>query len=348
MKNLTKIVDLRSDTVTLPSKEMITSIANSELGDDVFQEDPTVNQLENTVAKLVNKESAILVPSGTMGNLIAILIHAPRGTEVILGDKSHTFIYEAGGISAFGGIHSHQLKNNDDGTIDLNRIKNAIRDDNIHFPRTSLISLENTHNMCYGTPISEKYINLVKNIADEYYLPIHVDGARIFNSAISQGLDIKKLTKHIDSITFCLSKGLAAPIGSMLCGSEKFINEARRIRKALGGGMRQAGIIASAGLFSLKKFEKQIRCDHSNAQILAQGINEIDGLNIDISKVKTNIIYFSINKKIMSGKDFVKLMACYNIKFFEVSENRFRLVTHYGIDKSDIDYVLSLFNKFIK
>ena len=348
MKNLTKIIDLRSDTVTLPSKEMMTSIINSKLGDDVFQEDPTVNKLENRAAELVGKESAILVPSGTMGNLIAILVHAPRGTEVILGDKSHTFIYEAGGISAFGGIHSHQLKNNTNGTIDLDRIQNAIRDDNIHFPRTSLISLENTHNMCYGTPITEKYIKSVKKIADIYSLPIHIDGARIFNSAISQEVDVKQLTGNIDSITFCLSKGLAAPIGSVLCGSKTFINEARRIRKALGGGMRQAGIIASAGLFSLKKFDEQIRFDHNNAQMLAKGINEIDGLRIDIDKVKTNIIYFSIDSEIMSGNELVTLMNSHNIKFFEVSKNRFRLVTHYGINKSDIDYILSLFNKFIK
>ena len=345
---MNKIIDFRSDTVTLPTDQMLNAIKNADLGDDVFQEDPTVNKLENTVAKLVNKKSALLVPSGTMGNLIAILVHAPRGTEVILGDKSHTFIYEAGGISAFGGVHSHQLKNNADGTIDLDRIQNAIRDENIHYPRTSLISLENTHNMCYGTPITKKYIKSVKKIADEYSLPIHVDGARIFNSAISQELDIKELTKNIDSITFCLSKGLAAPIGSVLCGTNNFINEARRIRKALGGGMRQAGIIASAGLHSLKKFDNQIRCDHNNAQILAKGIDQIDGLKIDVNKVKTNIIYFSIDSKIMDGNELVKLMDSYNIKFFEVSENRFRLVTHYGIDKSDIDYVLSLFNKFIK
>ena len=348
MKNLTKIIDLRSDTVTLPSKEMMTSIINSKLGDDVFQEDPTVNKLENRAAELVGKESAILVPSGTMGNLISILVHAPRGTEVILGDKSHTFIYEAGGISAFGGIHSHQLKNNTNGTIDLDRIQNAIRDDNVHFPRTSLISLENTHNMCYGTPITEKYIKSVKKIADIYSLPIHIDGARIFNSAISQEVDVKQLTGNIDSITFCLSKGLAAPIGSVLCGSKTFINEARRIRKALGGGMRQAGIIASAGLFSLKKFDKQIRFDHNNAQMLAKGINEIDGLRIDIDKVKTNIIYFSIDSEIMNGNELVTLMNSHNIKFFEVSKNRFRLVTHYVINKLDIDYILSLFNKFIK
>ena len=347
MLNLNKIIDLRSDTVTLPSDDMLNVMMNAELGDDVFQEDPTVNELEKKAASIMNKESALLVPSGTMGNLISILAHCPRGTEVILGDKSHTFVYEAGGISAFGGIHSHQLTNNDDGTIDLDRIENAIRDDNVHYPRTSLISLENTHNMCYGTPLTIDYTKSVKKIADLYNLPIHVDGARIFNSAISQNIDVADLVNNVDSITFCLSKGLAAPIGSVLCGSKKFINESRRIRKALGGGMRQAGMIASAGLYSFNKISQQINNDHENARVLAEGLSKINCLNVDLDKVSTNIIYFSINQKVMKGKELVSLMSSHNVKFFEVSPNKFRLVTHYGIDKTDIDYVLSLFNKNI-
>ncbi len=348
MPNLNKIIDLRSDTVTLPSHEMLNSINKARLGDDVFQEDPSVNELEKKAALIMKKEAALLVPSGTMGNLISILVHCPRGTEVILGNKSHTFVYEAGGISAFGGIHSHQLNNNDDGTISLDEIENAIRDENVHYPRTSLISLENTHNMCYGTPLTPNYTNSVKKIATAYNLPIHIDGARIFNSAISQNIDASDLVTSADSITFCLSKGLSAPIGSMLCGTKKFIKEARRIRKALGGGMRQAGIIAAAGLCSMDQFTKQIIDDHNNARNLAEGLCEINGVNVDLEKISTNIIYFSINQNVMSGKELVRLMYSHDVKFFEVSPNRFRLVTHYGIDKTDIDSVLSLFKKYIK
>jgi len=240
---LKKYIDLRSDTVTQPSKLMLEEIVQSPLGDDVFIEDPTVNKLEDKAAKMLGKEKALLVPSGTMGNLIALLVHCPRGTEVILGDASHTFIYEAGGISAFGGIHSHQLKNEIDGTINIQSIESAIRQDNVHFPRTALICLENTHNMCFGSPIHSSYMNDVYAIAKKHKLKIHTDGARIFNAAVALNVDIRELVQHTDSITFCLSKGLSAPIGSILCGTEEFIHEARRMRKALGGGMRQAGII---------------------------------------------------------------------------------------------------------
>ena len=241
-----------------------------------------------------------------MGNLISFLAHCPRGTEAILGDKSHTFTYEAGGISAFGGIHSHQLKNEYDGTINIDSIKNAIRTDNIHFPKTSLISLENTHNKCFGYPLSKNYIDQVSNIAKENNIKLHVDGARIFNATVALNTSLEQLIKNVDSITFCLSKGLACPIGSLICGSNDFINEARRIRKALGGGMRQAGIIASAGLHVIDNIDFQILEDHQNAKMLADGINSIKGLKIDASKVKSNIIYCRLESSIMSEDEFFK------------------------------------------
>ncbi len=342
-----QVIDLRSDTVTLPSKEIKQAIFDAELGDDVFQEDKNVNLLEKQAANLSGKESALLVPSGTMGNLISFLVHCPRGTEAILGNKSHTFIYEAGGISAFGGIHSHQLQNSDEGLMDLAEIKQAIRLDNVHFPQTSLISLENTHNMCFGSPISKDYIDEVSNIAKENKLKLHVDGARIFNATTALNISLKDMIDNVDSITFCLSKGLACPIGSIICGSKEFIHLARRMRKVLGGGMRQAGIIAAAGLIAINQLESQIQDDHLNAQLLSDGINNINGLNVDCDKVKTNIIYFELKSKTISSTELLTKMKNSGILFFEVSPNKYRLVTHYGITKSDIKYTLSSFQKVL-
>ena len=342
-----QVIDLRSDTVTLPSKEIKQAIFDAELGDDVFQEDKNVNLLEKQAANLSGKESALLVPSGTMGNLISFLVHCPRGTEAILGNKSHTFIYEAGGISAFGGIHSHQLQNSDEGLMDLAEIKQAIRLDNVHFPQTSLISLENTHNMCFGSPISKDYIDEVSNIAKENKLKLHVDGARIFNATTALNISLKDMIDNVDSITFCLSKGLACPIGSIICGSKEFIHSARRMRKVLGGGMRQAGIIAAAGLIAINQLESQIQDDNLNAQLLSDGINNINGLNVDCDKVKTNIIYFELKSKTISSTELLTKMKNSGILFFEVSPNKYRLVTHYGITKSDIKYTLSSFQKVL-
>ena len=340
-----KYIDLRSDTVTQPSQFMLDALVQAPLGDDVFIEDPTVNKLEENAAQLLGTEKALLVPSGTMGNLIAILVHCPRGTEVILGDCSHTFIYEAGGISAFGGVHSHQLKNELDGTMKTESIKNAIRQDNVHFPRTSLICLENTQNMCFGSPITSEYMNDVMKIAKNHNLKVHTDGARIFNASTALKIDVRELVQYTDSITFCLSKGLSAPIGSVLCGSKEFIHEARRIRKALGGGMRQAGIIASSGLVALEQSIEQLKIDHSNAQYLAEEINKINYLDIKIDRIKTNILYFTINHKSINGNQFVSKMYDKGIKFFEVSENKFRLVAHSGINHDDVKYVIKMFNE---
>ncbi len=344
---MNKIIDLRSDTVTLPSDEMRQSIANADLGDDVFQEDPTINQLESKSSELFGKEAAIFVPSGTMGNLASILAHCDRGTEIILGDKSHTFVYEGGGISAFGGIHSRQLPNQDDGTLDVEEIKSAIRTENDHFPKTSAISLENTHNMCFGMPLSVEYINSVALIAKENGLKLHIDGARIFNAAVALNVAVKDLVENADSVTFCLSKGLAAPVGSVVCGGEKFIYRVRRNRKALGGGMRQAGILAAAGLLSLNLAESQLLEDHKNAKLLAEGIAQINGLTIDEKKVQTNIIYFGLNSPKLTGSQLVSKMDNRGIKFFEISSNRFRLVTHYGITRDDIEKTLEVLDKMV-
>ena len=355
---MSKIIDLRSDTVTLPSEEMRKAILSAKLGDDVFGEDPTVNELEAKAAKIIGKEAALLVPSGTMGNLVSVLVHCQRGTEIILGDKSHTFMYEAGGISAFGGVHSRQLKNQEDGTINIEEIKSAIRMDNDHFPKTSAITLENTHNLCNGAPLSPNYIADVADISHDNDMKLHIDGARIFNAAVAIDVDVKDLVMNADSVTFCLSKGLSAPVGSVICGSEEFIYQARRIRKALGGGMRQAGIIAAAGIFSMETMLDQIREDHENAMRLADGINEIEGLVIAPENIKTNILYFDIEKGKDRGEELARQtknidmypfkITLDNILFFESRPSRFRLVTHYGITRDDIEKALVTLKNMVK
>ena len=342
-----KKIDLRSDTITLPTKEMLDAIDRADLGDDVFQEDPTINQLEELAAKRFNKQAALFVPSGTMANLVAVLSHCQRGDEVILGDQAHTFLYEAGGISSFGGVHSRQLVNQADGTIAIDDIKHAIRKEDVHFPTTRLICLENTHNRCFGMPLSSDYVNSVAEVAKNDSILVHVDGARIFNAAVSLDTPVRLLTDEIDSVSFCLSKGLSAPAGSLLCGSEDFIYRARRNRKALGGGMRQAGILAAAGIIALENMTERIADDHQNARALAEGISDIKGISIDLDKIQTNIIYFSLDHPKIESSLFLDKMCEKNIHFFELGPSWYRLVTHNGISKDDVSNVVEEFRQLL-
>tara|TARA_B100000959_G_scaffold274267_1_gene325907 strand:- start:1337 stop:2371 length:1035 start_codon:yes stop_codon:yes gene_type:complete len=342
-----KTIDLRSDTVTLPTSDMIDAINTAKLGDDVYIEDSSTHELEALAAKVMGKESALLVSSGTMGNLIASLVHSPRGTEAIMGHRSHTFIYESGGISSYGGIHSHQLKNNEDGTINLNLIKDAIRTDDVHFPITSLIILENTHNKCYGFPLELDYINSVCSLAHENYIKVHMDGARVFNACAALKLSPEVITENVDSITFCLSKGLSSPIGSVLCGSNDFIAKARRIRKSLGGGMRQTGIIAAPGIVSLNKMRYRLKDDHDNAKHLANALHKLDGIELNPNLIPTNIIYFNFNHPNISSRELVKLMKSKGIIFNDYNGKHCRLVMHHGISKNDIENVIDVFNKLL-
>jgi len=336
-----KIIDLRSDTVTLPSPTMRDAIFNADLGDDVYGEDPTTNRLEQMASARVGKDAALLVPSGTMGNLICLLTHCGRGDEVILGNLSHTFIYEAGGMAALGGIHPHTVPNQPDGTMLLDDIAGAIRSENVHFPRTRLICLENTHNVCNGTPLTPAYIEAVAGVAAEHGCKLHMDGARIFNAAVALGIDPSKLTCHVDSLIFCLSKGLSAPIGTLVCGSDDFIAEARRARKILGGGMRQCGIISAAGIVSLEEMADRIEEDHEHARRLAAGISEIPGLSIEQERVTTNILYFSLEENRLSAEDLLARCDQSGVKFLPTGNSRFRMVTHYGITQSDIETTLN-------
>jgi threonine aldolase len=340
-----KFIDLRSDTVTLPTDEMRSAIHTAALGDDVFGDDPTTNQFEKKAAALMGKERALLVASGTMANLVSTLTHCSRGEEIVLGDKSHIFLNEAGGVSALGSIHPHIVVNQPDGTMNIEDIEEAVRGDNEHWPRTRLICLESTHNRCYGAPLTVEYLKSVRQFAQDRGLIMHLDGARIFNAAVALDNDVKDFTSQVDSIAFCLSKGLCAPIGSVVCGTKEFIKEARRIRKLLGGGMRQTGIIAAAGIVALDKMIGRLVEDHENARRLAQGIAKIPGLAIRADRIKTNIVYFDLISDHLKPDEIIGRLGQQGVKFLRTGPMRFRMVTHYGIRAEHIDETLKLLKK---
>ena len=344
-----KIVDLRSDTVTLPTPEMRAAMAKAEVGDDVYGEDPTVNQLQEKSAEMLGKEAGIFVPSGTMGNLIAVLAHCGRGDEVILGDKAHIFLYEAGGISALGGVHSHQIPNLDDGTLPLAEIEEAIRGNDAHEPPTKLIALENTQNRCGGTVLSMDYVKKVGDLTKERGLAFHLDGARIFNAATALALPAKELASPFDSVTFCLSKGLSAPVGSVLCGSHGFIAKAHRLRKQLGGGMRQAGILASAGIVALSTMVERLGEDHARARKLAEGLARVPGLVLDEGTPHTNMIFMRLADHVEypTSKIIAHLHKASGIRIGVTGSRSFRLVVHYWIDDEGVERTIDAFKELL-
>ncbi len=343
-----RIIDLRSDTVTLPTPEMRQAMFDAALGDDVFEEDPTAIRLQTVAAARTGKAAALLVPSGTMANLVAVLTHCGRGDEVILGDQCHTFRYEAGGIAALGGVHPFTVRNQPNGDMHLDDVAAAIRPDDVHFPRTRLICLENTHNRCRGAVLTPDYTASVARLAADNNLALHIDGARIFNAAVALRCDVRELTRHADSVSFCLSKGLAAPVGSLICGSEDFIARARRIRKSLGGGMRQCGVIAAAGLIALEKMVDRLADDHANARRLAEGLAQIRGLSVDLDSVKTNMVYFNIATDSLTPDQFVRQLDQRGVKCLALGTIGFRMVTHYGIEPPDIDRTLQVMRDVMK
>lgn len=339
-------IDLRSDTVTQPTKAMRQAMAKADVGDDVFGEDPTVNKLQEMAAEIMGKQAGLFVPSGTMGNLAGILAHCGRGDEVILGNKAHSFLYEAGGISALGGVHSCQLSNQVDGTLLLEDIKAAIRSGDAHEPVTRLVCLENTHNRCGGVALTPSYTREVGELAHQNRLFLHMDGARIFNAAVAQGVTAKELAAPADLVTFCLSKGLSAPVGSVLCGSTDYIKKAHRIRKQLGGGMRQAGILAAAGIVALETMVDRLVEDHRRAKYLAQGLSFLPWLIMDPGTPHTNMIFMSLAGSISVGaRQIAEALAKSGVRVGVVGERRFRLVTHYWIDDTAVDKALLAFQK---
>jgi threonine aldolase len=327
---------------------MSKAMAAADVGDDVFGEDPTVNRLEGMAAERMGKEAALFVASGTMGNLVSLLTHCARGEEIILGSFAHTFYFEQGGSAAVGGIHPRTLPNQPDGTLTLSDIEGAIRPDNVHFPRTRLIVLENTHNLCGGHPLDTDYMTAVGDVARRHGLKIHVDGARFFNAAVALGVPAAKLAAEADSVSFCLSKGLGAPVGSVVCGSQDFISETRRARKVLGGGMRQAGVLAAAGIVALDEMVERLADDHANARKLAEGLAEMPGISIDANQIHTNIVYFGVNRKDMTVEELVKRLDDNGARMLPVGTGRIRAVTHYHITAEDIDYTLRVCSKVLR
>lgn len=343
-----RIVDLRSDTITQPTPSMRKAMATAEVGDDVFGEDPTVNRLEEMTAERLGKEAGLYVTSGTMANLVCQLTHCGRGDEMILGDQAHIFFYEQGGSSAVGSIHPRTIPNQPDGKLLLEDIEAAVRPENVHFPNTRLVVLENTHNRCNGAPIDSAYLQSVRRLADKYGLKIHMDGARLFNAAVALDIPAAELAAAADSVSICLSKGLAAPVGSVVCGTRSFVDSARRARKVLGGGMRQAGVLAAAGMVALTEMTARLAEDHANARRLAEGLAELKGLSVDPEVVKTNIVFFETKDDDYAAEHLAEDLTAGGVRVLPTGKSRLRAVTHYHITAEDIDHALGVLEDVLK
>lgn len=327
-------IDLRSDTVTLPSPEMRAAMAGAEVGDDVYGEDPTVNALEELGAATLGKESALFVSSGTQGNLIGVMCHCGRGDEYIAGSGSHVYRNEAGGAAVLGSVSPCTIPFGADGTLDLELVEAAIKPDDYHMPVTRLLCLENTQS---GKVVPLEYFGRAEELARGRGLSLHLDGARVFNASVKLGIDVKEIAKHFDTVSVCLSKGLAAPVGSLLCGPADTIKTARRIRKMLGGGMRQAGILAAAGVVALTGMVDRLADDHENARLLAEGLADIPGVTVDLATVQTNMVFFRLSKSMADA--FQPFMAEHGITIGG-GPYPIRAVIHYGIDANGIQTVL--------
>ena len=339
-----ELIDLRSDTVTKPTPEMREAMAEAEVGDDVYGDDPTLNRLEELAAEILGKEAAVFVPSGTMGNLTALLVHCQRGDEVIVGNKSHIYLNEAGGMSALGGIQPCPVPNQKDGTLALDDILASIRSEDVHHPITRLICLENAQNICGGVPLTPEYTHQIAETARTNNLSLHIDGARIFNSATALGVSVQELVAPADSAMFCLSKGLGSPIGSALVGTQKFIARARHIRKMLGGGMRQVGIVAAAGIISLETMTKRLGEDHARAKKLFERLKQVQGLVFDADPPSTNMVYFNLADHIPFDEKVVcEKMLKFGVLVDWASQRRIRLVTHYWVDDEAVEKTVNAF-----
>jgi threonine aldolase len=306
-------IEMRSDTLTLPTDEMRDAMRSAEVGDDVYGEDPTVRLLEELAAAKVGKEAAVFVPSGTMGNLLAVMTHCRRGDEILLESECHIYYYEVGGLSAVAGVVP-RLVRGANGVLDPADVKAAIREENIHYAPAACLAIENTHNRGGGTVTPAETMAALRQVADAYGLRVHLDGARIFNAALALGVDASEITRHVDSVMFCLSKGLSAPVGSILAGSAEFIKVARKHRKMLGGGMRQAGVLAAAGIVALEKMVGRLADDHANARSLGLGLAEIPGVAIDLSTVQTNIVMFDVSALGVSASQFASELALEGVR----------------------------------
>jgi threonine aldolase len=336
-----KFIDLRSDTVTLPTKEMIESISQAELGDDVSREDPTVNRLQELASKTFGTEAALLVTSGTQGNLVSVLAHCLPGDEVILESEAHLYFYEVGGMSAVGGVIPRLIKGHH-GTFTGAQVMAAARGRDLHFPVSRLVEIENTHNRAGGTCWKPSQVAEVAKVAHELGMKVHIDGARIFNAAVALDVSVSEYARHVDSIQFCLSKGLCCPVGSMVVGSEEFIETARKKRKMLGGGMRQAGVIAAPGIVALTSMVSRLREDHDNAKKLAGALSMLDRIHIDLSTVQTNIVIADVSRTGLTEQEFHDQALAKGLAVSTFGPNLVRFVTHHGITAPDIDRAVSI------
>jgi len=344
-KSAARVVDLRSDTVTRPTDTMRAAMAKADVDDDVLGSDPTADQLQRQVAKLMGKEAGLFVASGTMGNLISVLVHCEvRGSEVILGSDSHIHVYENGGISTIGHVHPRVVPNKEDGTMDLRKIEASIRPKELLYATTRLICIENTHADCGGRCITAEYTDKLGELAKSYGLKVHVDGARIFNASTALGVPVDRLVSAADSVSVCLSKGLGAPVGSVIVGSQEFIAKAKKLRKTLGGGMRQVGVLCAAGLVALHDMVGRLKDDHHKCRILAEGLNGIDGLHVNLDAVHTNIVFVNITADSIPGaEELCEAMKHEGVLAIPMSHTRFRFVTHHQISEDDIRYTLACF-----
>jgi threonine aldolase len=334
-------IDLRSDTVTLPTEEMLEAMRHAELGDDVFREDPTVNRLEEMAAKKMGKEAAMLVPSGTMANLVSMMSNTRPGDCAILEAESHIYYYEVGGISAIAGVLPWLVKGNM-GVLDPRDVESAIRPKNTHFPPNTVVCIENTHNRAGGTITTPPQVEALGKVARGHGLKLYMDGARVFNAAVALKVDVTEFTRHVDNMMFCLSKGLSCPIGSIVVGSSEFIEKARKNRKILGGGMRQAGIIAAPGIIALEKMIDRLEDDHRNAKLLAEGLAKIEGIAVNMKAVQTNMVNFDVGGLGIEAAEFVKRLRERGVLALSRSKTGIRMVTHRGIEKEHIEKALNV------
>ncbi len=341
------VVDLRSDTVTKPSPEMRRAMAEAEVGDDVFIEDPTVNRLQERAAEMFGREAALYVPSGSMGNLTCIVAQTHPGQEVICEEAGHIYNYEMAAMSAIGGVLP-RLVPGEDGILSWEKVSKAIRPKVYFRPQTALISLENTHNMAGGTVYPTNQAHEICDKAHDAGVAVHLDGARVFNAATYLGENVAEMTKKFDSVQFCLSKGLGAPVGSMIVGTRSFIERCRSIRKMLGGGMRQVGILAAAGLIALENGPKRLHIDHDNAKFLANQLAEIPGITLDPAKVKTNIVIYGVKQAGWSSADYLQALSKRGVLGVPVDSERVRMVTHLDVNRADIETAVSVIREVIK
>lgn len=329
------VIDLRSDTVTQPTQGMLDAMARAPLGDDVYGEDPTVNQLEGTLAQRLGFASALFVPTGTMSNLLGLMAHCERGDEYIVGQQAHTYKYEGGGAAVLGSIQPQPLPMQADGSLDLAHVLETIKPDDFHFARSRLLALENT---MHGKVLPMAYLAAARKLTTEHGLALHLDGARVFNAAVKLGVDVREIARHFDSVSVCLSKGLGAPVGSVLCGSADLIGKARRLRKMVGGGMRQAGLLAAAGLYALEHNVERLADDHANAAFLAQALSE---LGYDVEPVQTNMVYVQIGERAAALKAF-----CAERDIRLSAAPRLRMVTHMDVSRDQLEQVIARFAAF--